>query len=55
MAHPQQFQFFLSLLKHYPSFFHDGKVAEIGSLKINGSIRVCMLLPSISVALGLFC
>lgn len=43
MAHPQQTQFFHSLSKHYPSFFQDGKVAEIGSLNINGSIRECFI------------
>jgi SAM-dependent methyltransferase len=39
MAHIQQFQFFACISKHYPNFFLEGKVSEIGSLNINGSIR----------------
>lgn len=39
MAHQQQFDFFQSLSNQYPEFFKDTKVAEIGSLDINGSIR----------------
>jgi len=41
MAHQQQFQFFQSISKHYPHSFSQGKVAEIGSLDINGSVRQC--------------
>ncbi len=39
MAHIQQFQFFEILSKLYPQYFHGGRVAEIGSLDINGSVR----------------
>ena len=41
MAHPEQFQFMDVLKKHFPHYFHNQKVAEIGSLDINGSIRNC--------------
>jgi len=39
MAHIQQFQFIQILKSHYPEFFLGGRIAEIGSLNINGSIR----------------
>ena len=39
MAHIQQSQFFSCIHKEYPSFFSGGRVAEVGSLNINGSIR----------------
>ena len=39
MAHIQQFQFFEVLSKLYPQHFLNGRVAEIGSLDINGSIK----------------
>jgi SAM-dependent methyltransferase len=41
MAHQQQFQFIDCISRHYNQFFNAGKVAEIGSLDINGSIRRC--------------
>ena len=41
MAHIQQFQFFQSVAKQHHEFFTGGRVAEIGSLNINGSIREC--------------
>ena len=39
MAHIQQSQFFACIAKNYPEFFTGGRVSEIGSLNINGSIR----------------
>ena len=39
MAHPEQFQFIDTLKQHFPHYFQHQKVAEIGSLDINGSIR----------------
>ena len=41
MAHLQQFQFIDCISRQYGEFFRAGKVAEIGSLDINGSIRRC--------------
>ena len=41
MAHLQQLHFFKNLKKYYPEFFQGVRVAEIGSLNINGSIRDC--------------
>lgn len=39
MAHIQQFQFFDTLSKIYPQYFLGGRIAEIGSLDINGSVK----------------
>ena len=39
MAHPEQRDFLLSLKRKFPSFFHEKKVLDIGSLDINGTAR----------------
>ena len=39
MAHPEQFNFVASVKEHYPSYFFNSKVLEIGSLNLNGTIR----------------
>lgn len=39
MSHPQQLEFISNVKQLLPSFFHNQKVLEIGSLNINGSIR----------------
>lgn len=39
MAHIQQFQFFEALSTLYPEYFLADRVAEVGSLDINGSVR----------------
>jgi hypothetical protein len=40
MAHPQQFNYIQKLKLLYPTHFFNSKVLEVGSLNINGSIRV---------------
>jgi SAM-dependent methyltransferase len=40
MAHPQQFFYIQKLKSNYPTYFTDKKVLEVGSLNINGTIRV---------------
>jgi len=39
MAHKEQAEFFSEVRRHYPQFFHDARVLEVGSLDINGSVR----------------
>jgi SAM-dependent methyltransferase len=39
MAHQEQRNFIASVKNHYPEFFHDVSVVEIGSLNINGTVR----------------
>lgn len=39
MAHPEQYNFIADIKKHYPFYFKETKVLEIGSLNLNGSIR----------------
>jgi SAM-dependent methyltransferase len=39
MAHADQTEFLKLIRKHLPSYFSSGRVLEIGSLDINGSIR----------------
>jgi SAM-dependent methyltransferase len=39
MAHPEQLAYFSALKREYPEFFIGSRVAEVGSLDINGSIR----------------
>jgi SAM-dependent methyltransferase len=41
MAHPQQIKYFEVLSRHYPEMFRRARVAEVGSLDINGSVRQC--------------
>jgi SAM-dependent methyltransferase len=40
MAHPQQFNYIKKLKILYPNYFFNKKVLEVGSLNINGSVRV---------------
>ena len=40
MAHQQQFDFIQQLKTKYPTHFFNKKVLEVGSLNINGSIRI---------------
>ena len=40
MAHKQQFYFVATVLGRYPNNFKNAKVLEIGSLDINGSVRM---------------
>ena len=40
MAHPQQFNYIQKLKLLYPTHFFNVKVLEVGSLNINGSIRI---------------
>jgi SAM-dependent methyltransferase len=40
MAHPQQFFYIQKLKLLFPAYFFNKKVLEVGSLNINGSIRV---------------
>ena len=39
MAHFEQQQFVQSVKNEFPSFFHGGRIIEMGSLDINGSVR----------------
>ncbi|QDZ06941.1 class I SAM-dependent methyltransferase [Sphingomonas panacisoli] len=39
MSHVAQIDFVTLVRKHLPQFFHGGRVLEIGSLDINGSVR----------------
>jgi len=39
MSHPAQMLFVQSVKHHFPEYFKDSKVLEIGSLNINGSVR----------------
>ena len=39
MAHADQFEFVGLIKKHFPTAFAGGKVLEVGSLDINGSVR----------------
>jgi SAM-dependent methyltransferase len=39
MAHPQQRVFFETIREHFPSYFSDTCVVEVGSLDINGNLR----------------
>lgn len=39
MAHDQQRQFIQKTKDHFPEFFYDVSVVEIGSLNINGTVR----------------
>ena len=39
MSHPAQMLFVQSVKHHFPDYFKDSKVLEIGSLNINGSVR----------------
>jgi SAM-dependent methyltransferase len=39
MSHPEQLEFVGNLKSAFPSFFKGGRVLEIGSLDINGSVR----------------
>lgn len=40
MAHQQQFEYIQKLKQKFPDYFYNKKVLEVGSLNINGSIRV---------------
>lgn len=39
MSHPEQLEFVGKIKSAFPSFFNGGRVLEIGSLDINGSVR----------------
>jgi SAM-dependent methyltransferase len=39
MAHKEQGDYIASVKQRYPSFFNGGRVLEIGSLNINGTVR----------------
>lgn len=39
MAHAEQRAFIAAVAKHFPEYFVDAKVLEVGSLNINGSVR----------------
>ena len=40
MAHPQQFEYIESVRSKFPKNFFNAKVLEVGSVNINGSIRM---------------
>ena len=40
MAHPQQYEFINSVKSKFPEAFNNVRVLEVGSLNINGTIRV---------------
>lgn len=40
MSHPQQIDFIFDLSSKFPDFFKNVKVVEIGSLNINGTVRI---------------
>ena len=39
MAHPEQLDFVKCIKQHFPGYFENSRVLEIGSLDINGSVR----------------
>lgn len=39
MSHPAQMAFIAGLKARFPRYFHGGRVLEIGSLNINGTVR----------------
>ena len=45
MAHPKQRQFLQSVVDSHPEFFSGGKIIEIGSLNINGTVRDFFVQP----------
>ena len=40
MAHPEQFNFFKKVKEQFPDHFRETSVVEMGSLNINGTVRV---------------
>lgn len=53
MAHFQQQEFFQRLKNHFPRFFNDVKVLDVGSLDINGNIKHLFTHPYYYIGLDL--
>lgn len=53
MAHQQQHDFFVSVKNRFPKYFKDVRVIDIGSLDINGNLRVLFSPPYYYVGLDL--
>ncbi len=53
MAHQQQRDFIQKTKDHFPEFFKDVKVVEIGSLNINGTVRDFFTNPTFHIGLDL--
>lgn len=53
MAHPEQFNFFTKVKEKFPQYFNDTSVVEMGSLNINGTVRVLFENPKLYVGIDL--
>ena len=53
MAHPEQFNFFKKVKNQFPDHFRDVSVVEMGSLNINGTVRVLFENPKNYVGIDL--
>ena len=53
MSHFQQQEFFKRVKNHFPNYFNDVKVLDIGSLDINGNIKHLFSHPYYYVGLDL--
>jgi SAM-dependent methyltransferase len=53
MAHPEQFNFFTKVKDQFPDLFSNTSVVEMGSLNINGTVRVLFENPKQYVGLDL--
>jgi hypothetical protein len=53
MAHPEQFNFFTKVKEQFPDHFRDVSVVEMGSLNINGTVRVLFENPKNYVGIDL--
>jgi hypothetical protein len=53
VAHPEQFDFFTKVKKQFPHYFVDTSIVEMGSLNINGTVRILFENPKQYVGIDL--
>jgi SAM-dependent methyltransferase len=53
MAHSEQFNFFIKVKDQFPNLFSNTRVVEMGSLNINGTVRVLFENPKEYIGLDL--
>jgi SAM-dependent methyltransferase len=53
LAHPEQFDFFTKVKKQFPHYFVDTSIVEMGSLNINGTVRILFENPKQYVGIDL--